>query len=263
MDGRKRAKKRGRGAGASSLEALQARLRGKLAGSRFRMLNERLYTQTGAASLRMFTGDPSAFEEYHEGFRSQVERWPVNPLDLLIKRVSAMPRGSVVADMGCGEARLSREVPHKVHSFDLVAANKRVTACNIAHVPLEDASVDAVVFCLALMGTDYVAFLREGRRLLRDGGLLLIAEVRSRLEDGDDDESREAGVAGFVATVERAGFRVGRVNRKNKMFIQVEARAVARPAGSVSAAAAAAAASDAPGPAPGDATLHACRYKRR
>jgi ribosomal RNA-processing protein 8 len=47
-----------------------------------------------------------------------------------------------------------------VHGFDLVATAPRVTACNMADVPLGDGSVDAAIFCLALMGTDYGAFLR-------------------------------------------------------------------------------------------------------
>ena len=47
--------------------------------------------------------------------------------------------------MGCGEARLARSVPNTVHSFDLVSANDSVTACDIAHVPLEDTCVDTVV----------------------------------------------------------------------------------------------------------------------
>ena len=52
---------------------------------------------------------------------------------------------AVIADMGCGEGRLARSVPNTVHSFDLVAANDSVTACDIAHVPLEDNCVDTVV----------------------------------------------------------------------------------------------------------------------
>lgn len=39
------------------------------------------------------------------------------------------------------------------------------------------ASVDVAVFCLALMGTDYPAFLREAHRVLRAGGRLWVAEV--------------------------------------------------------------------------------------
>jgi ribosomal RNA-processing protein 8 len=53
--------------------------------------------------------------------------------------------------MGCGDARLAQTVPNKTHSFDLVSKNPRVTACDVAHVPLENESVDIVVFCLALM----------------------------------------------------------------------------------------------------------------
>ena len=50
-------------------------------------------------------------------------------------------------------------VPQEVHSFDLVATAPGVVACNMAAVPLDDASIDAAIFCLALMGTDYGSFL--------------------------------------------------------------------------------------------------------
>ena len=43
-----------------------------------------------------------------------------------------------IADFGCGDARLSRSVKktQRVHSFDLVAHNDSVTACDMARVPL-------------------------------------------------------------------------------------------------------------------------------
>ncbi len=53
----------------------------------------------------------------------------------------------------------------EVHSFDLVATAPGVVACNMAAVPLEDASIDAAIFCLALMGTDYGSFLQVLHRL--------------------------------------------------------------------------------------------------
>ena len=52
-----------------------------------------------------------------------------------------------------------------MHGFDLVATAPGVTACNMADVPLGDGSVDAAIFCLALMGTDYGAFLQVIRQL--------------------------------------------------------------------------------------------------
>ena len=44
------------------------------------------------------------------------------------------PTSDVVADFGCGEAVIAQSVTNKVHSFDLVAKNKFVTACNMAKV---------------------------------------------------------------------------------------------------------------------------------
>lgn len=65
-----------------------------------------------------------------------------------------------------------------VHSFDLVANAPGVIACNMAAVPLPDISVDVAVFSLALMGTDYGAFIVEATRVLKYRGWLWIAEVR-------------------------------------------------------------------------------------
>ena len=44
----------------------------KLKASRFRYLNELLYTQEGSKSLQMFKDDPEAFFMYHEGYADQV-----------------------------------------------------------------------------------------------------------------------------------------------------------------------------------------------
>lgn len=75
----------------------------------------------------------------------------------------------MIADFGCGEAGLAKSVKQTVHSFDLVAANELVTACDMAHVPLEDSSVDVAVFCLSLMGTNLHDFLTEANRVLKIG----------------------------------------------------------------------------------------------
>ena len=79
----------------------------------------------------------------------------------------AKPVTSVIADFGCGEAKLAASLPaYTVHSFDLKAANDRVTVCDIAHVPLRDATVDVAVFSLALMGTDWPNFIKVSPSLI-------------------------------------------------------------------------------------------------
>jgi ribosomal RNA-processing protein 8 len=66
------------------------KLRESLKGSRFRFLNEQMYTQSGEDSLKTFQEDPTAFDAYHEGYRHQIAQWPMNPLDRIIKNIKKL-----------------------------------------------------------------------------------------------------------------------------------------------------------------------------
>ena len=55
--------------------------------------------------------------------------------------------------------QLAKSLPNKVHSFDLVAVNEMVTACDMANVPLQSENIDIAVFCLSLMGTNVKGIL--------------------------------------------------------------------------------------------------------
>jgi ribosomal RNA-processing protein 8 len=129
-----------------------------------------------------------------------------------------------VADFGCGDARLAQTLTkskHTTHSFDLVSINPLVTACDIAHVPLADKSVDIVVFCLSLMGTNIGDFLREANRVLKSGGRIKIAEVRSRFQDKQDEGGKE-GFKKFTEVLKDAGFKVVHKDFSNTMFLLLE-----------------------------------------
>ena len=66
----------------------------------------------------------------------QVTSWPLNPVDFIIASLSKMDSNIVVADMGCGDAKLLKELgtKMKIHSFDLVKGAEGVIECDIAHV---------------------------------------------------------------------------------------------------------------------------------
>jgi SAM-dependent methyltransferase len=168
----------------------KSELRQRLESGEFRWINEQLYTCSGEDAFKLFSEDPELFDKYHAGFRNQVRKWPFDPLEEIIKIMSNIIQNAdqlvTIADLGCGEARLGKVLSEKfkdrakVHSFDLVAANDRIVACDIASLPLKDLTVDHAIFCLSLMGTNFVKFLLEASRILKSNGILHIAEVESR-----------------------------------------------------------------------------------
>lgn len=189
-------------------------MKARLSGGRFRWLNEQLYTHEGGDALDMMQKDPSLFEVYHEGYREQVTKWPENPLDRIINWIKKnKSKYEVIGDFGCGDARVAETFPNKtIHSFDLVARNERVTACNIANVPLKDGVLDMAVFCLSLMGVDWPLFIKEAHRCLKDNALLYIVEVQSRFEDTE----------AFVASIAQIGFEVvHRDTNSNSHFVEL------------------------------------------
>lgn len=201
-------------AGRSS-DLLKERMMNKLTSARFRFVNEQLYNSTGTEAAEMFAQDKDAFTIYHAGFQCQVSKWPTNPVDRMIAYVNSSGSLAVVADFGCGEAKIARSVPNVVHSFDLVALNERVTACDMANVPLKTASVDIAVFCLSLMGTNIVQYLVEASRVLKLGGILLIAEVVSRFKK----------IGSFVRKLRKLGFELEN-KVVNKMFVWFELKKI-------------------------------------
>jgi len=111
--------------------------------------------------------------------------------------------GYAIADFGCGEAKLAEAVSdrHTVYSFDHVAINNNVIACDMAHVPLNDEELDVAIFSLSLMGSNFTDYLREAHRPLKLDGQLHIIEATSRFSN----------IAQFQTDLEALGFDVVRV----------------------------------------------------
>ena len=68
-----------------SKSSLQEKMTKQLESSRFRWINEQLYTTTGDKALAMFSKYPNLFDIYHRGFTNQVKRWPINPVNKIIE----------------------------------------------------------------------------------------------------------------------------------------------------------------------------------
>jgi SAM-dependent methyltransferase len=165
----------------------------------FTKLNNRWYASESADTHARLAASPEEWAHYHTVYRQLRETWTTVPykkeIDWLRERT-----GLVVGDFGCGEALIGKTVGdiHKVHSFDHVAIDPGVTACDIAHVPLEDGALDLAIFSLSLMGKNFTDYLREAHRCLRLDGRLHIWEPTSYFDD----------VAAFCAGLAKLGFDV-------------------------------------------------------
>jgi len=191
---------------------MQSALERKMESSQFRLLNEKLYTITGAEAKELFDQNPELPRLYHSGYRRQVAQWPVNPLTKIIEKIKKMEPTAKVADFGCGEAMLAASVPNHVCSFDLYQVNPRITVCDMSQVPLAEGTMDVAVFCLSLMGTNFKDYIKEANRVLKQGGRLLIAEVKSRIES----------ISEFIEFMTEAGFVYDFCDKRNKMFLWIE-----------------------------------------
>ncbi|GLU11346.1 hypothetical protein SLE2022_281010 [Rubroshorea leprosula] len=199
----------------SSSSSFLDKIKAKLAGGHFRMINEKLYTCTGEEALKYFKEDPALFDMYHTGYQEQMSHWPEQPVNIIIKWLQDHRPSLTVADFGCGDARLAKNVKNKVFSIDLVAHDPSVIACDMSNTPLDSASVDVAVFSLSLMGTNFSSYLKEAHRVLKPSGWLLIAEVKSRF----DPSNGGADPNNFSTAVCDLGFTSTSKDLSNKMFI--------------------------------------------
>ena len=140
---------------------------------------------------------PEEWAHYHTLYSEARKEWAVVPFDEMI-RFYAARSAMVIGDFGCGEAKLAEALSegHTVHSFDHVALNDDVIACDMTNVPLDDESLDAAVFCLSLMGSNFTNYVREAHRVLKLDGHLHIFEPTKKFSDRD----------AFVRNIERLGF---------------------------------------------------------
>ncbi|KYN19840.1 Ribosomal RNA-processing protein 8 [Trachymyrmex cornetzi] len=196
------------------MQTLKDRVTTQLKATRFKVINEILCNNNSSQSKHYFKQNPDAFKAYQIGYKWQLEQWTTNPLDVIISSIielfvyymlyldNCRPMDNIIADFGCGEAQLAASVPHVVHSFDFIALNDRVKACDMASTSLQTNSIHVVVFCLSLIGSNLNDYIIEANRILKDNGILKIVEMENRFEDVKD----------FIRLLRNYGFKNTRKN---------------------------------------------------
>jgi putative methyltransferase/helicase-like protein len=114
----------------------------------FSTMNARINSSQSQTTHLRFQKSPGEWFLYHTLYREARSTWAEVPFQVLaewLKRRSDW----VVGDFGCGEADLARLVPNKVYSFDHIAMNDSVIACDMAATGLTDETLAVAVFSLS------------------------------------------------------------------------------------------------------------------
>jgi hypothetical protein len=161
------------------------------------VMNSRINTAYSKTTHDRLKENPEEWYLYHTLYREARKTWAEIPFEKIAKSLKKRPDW-VIGDFGCGEAKLADILSNKVYSFDHVAVNEKVIACDVTHTPLEDSTLDVAVFSLSLMGLNYAEYLKEANRTLKFGGLLKIAEPINRWQDKRGELLSKINEAGFL-----------------------------------------------------------------
>lgn len=171
----------------------------------FTEINRRWSTSRSERIHARLGHDPSEWYLYHTLYREAREKWQMHPVEQLATYLRTRPEWRI-GDFGCGECLLQQALPQNtVIGLDHVAYDEQVLVCDMAHTPLEDACLDAVVFSLSLMGTNWEEYLHEAYRTLKPYGFLYIAEPAKKWQDTLERLKRAVEAAHFfiIGTIEQ------------------------------------------------------------
>jgi hypothetical protein len=172
--------------------------------------NRRGKTTNSKRLHKEITENPEEWYEYHKARHENMKTWNEIPYEYIASKIKNKNR--IVADFGCGENLMKTFIPNnKVYSFDHIAIDDSVIACDMANTPLDNESIDIAVFSLALWGTNFEDYFKEAYRLLNYDGLMYIAEPSKTYTQEDRDE--------LLDILRRNGFTlVGNIEDRGKFF---------------------------------------------
>ena len=150
--------------------------------------------------------NPEKFFEYHKLRRESMHLWDEIPYEYIATKIKNKNR--VVADFGCGENKLKTIIKNEVYSFDHIAFDDSVIACDMANTPLENETIDIAVFSLALWGPDYSDYFKEAYRVLNYDGTIYIAEPVSKYTEEERNN--------LISTLSEYGFNI--IMHNNKLY---------------------------------------------
>ena len=165
----------------------------------FTKLNQNINVANSSTNHQKFLKNPEVWHEYHRLYRQERENWTIIPFEYWIKRIKKFSDSYLIADFGCGEAKLYDTFGSRVLNFDHVSIGTHVQSCDMSNVSefIKDGHLAIAVFSLSLMGKNWSEYLQEASRCLGENGLLFISETTNSLSHRLSDLRNEIMKNGF------------------------------------------------------------------
>ena len=152
-------------------------------------IHRKANTSKSSTTHKFFTENEREWYKYHEAREKRILEWSEDPKDIIAKRINESGCCGIIADLGCGTNKLKDKVNvhyNKWLSFDHIALDGTVIKADITNLSqyIKDESVDIAVYCESLWGTNTSDYFKEAYRILKKGGLMLVAEPTNKFSGG-------------------------------------------------------------------------------
>ena len=147
-------------------------------------IHQKANTSTHENMHKYFINNPNEWIEYHKQREINKSTWDEDPVDVIAREINERNDINLIADMGCGLAKLSKIIKsnNKVISIDHYSEDKNVIKCDMSNTSeyIKDNTIDITVFCLSLWGVNYLDYIKEAYRITAKRGLLYICEPNDK-----------------------------------------------------------------------------------
>ena len=149
-------------------------------------IHRKANTSTSKHMHDWFINNPDDWKEYHKQREISKSKWLEDPVDVIAKEINERNDTNVIADLGCGLAKLSKiiKAPNKVISVDHYSEDPNVIKADIVDLSkyINDNEVDITIFCLSLWGTNYLDYIKEAYRITSKRGFMYIVEPNNEFD---------------------------------------------------------------------------------
>lgn len=166
-------------------------------------------SKTSTIDAIMSADNGKNWKKYHETREVAKNSWEEDPVDVIAEMINAEGNGNVIADLGCGMAKLNTLVGNnnKVYSVDFYSDNENVIKADATELSeyIKDEELDIAVYCLSLWGTNWQDNFKEAYRMITSKrGELFICEPNNKF----GVEGHYGTIDEFIKIVESHGFKL-------------------------------------------------------